>query len=414
MTRNRSSASARVSAARAPAPAKASRARKRALPFKIADRYLFFQVIAATFRIQLIFASILLLVGTSALSRKVGLSGLLPVLHLQLPRIFLFTLPMSLIYGTLQTFGELSGRGEITAMGAGGMSLPRLMRAPFLWGAILAVTAFWVQEVLVPGAETRKSEQVGKQVLAGIGVQKNFSFRDPPRGPLKKIVQAKLFDPKSNSLISPHLLFFRRSDGGLEREVVAKKGTWNEQTGRWKFFSVKITEYRGRADSPFPVIMNTDVAENENIPNPRAMNKATKSRAEHLANGDFEMVSTGDLLDYRSELAAKRASLRSSADIQENRKLSSGATYGIHDKIATPLVCLALILVGCPLGIRPQRSSGGVSFGTSLIVILLYYSVWTWIAFGGKSGTVNPYFAAYLPLGLTTIIGAALLWKKSR
>jgi len=344
----------------------------------------------------------------------VGIAGLLPVLYLQLPRIFLFTLPMSLIYGSVQTFGELSGRGEITALSAGGLSLPRLMRAPLLWGALLAVTAFWVQEILVPGAETRKNTQVAQQVLNELGVQKNFSYRDPSRGFLKRIVEADSFDPKSNLLIRPRLEFYRLSNGIAKMTVSAERGTWNEKTGAWKFYKVKTTIFRGRADSPFPEITESTTAENTNLPNPGAMNKATKSRAEHLANGDFEMVSTADLIAYRSELETERATLRAPADLQENRKLSRGAAYGIHDKIATPLVCLALILVGCPLGIRPQRSSGGVSFGVSLIVILVYYGIWTWMAYGGKSGEADPLFAAYLPLCLTTVIGAVLLWKKSR
>jgi lipopolysaccharide export system permease protein len=58
------------------------------------------------------------------------------------------------------------------------------------------------------------------------------------------------------------------------------------------------------------------------------------------------------------------------------RRLISGATFGIHDKIATPLLCLALILVGAPLGLRPQRASAGFAPGMSLLIIMMYYFVW--------------------------------------
>jgi lipopolysaccharide export system permease protein len=98
----------------------------------------------------------------------------------------------------------------------------------------------------------------------------------------------------------------------------------------------------------------------------------------------------------------------------EWRKRADSAAFGIHDKIATPLVCVALILIAAPLGLRPQRSAGGFSLGLSLMILLIYYVVWTWATQVGKQGTANPLFMAYLPLALTLVVGGALTWKKVR
>jgi lipopolysaccharide export system permease protein len=89
-------------------------------------------------------------------------------------------------------------------------------------------------------------------------------------------------------------------------------------------------------------------------------------------------------------------------------------TYGIHDKIATPLVCLAVVLIGAPLGVRRQRTAGGFAMGLSLAALLCYYVVWTWAAQLGKGGYGSPYLLAYLPLVLTLSIGVVLMKLKSR
>lgn len=406
--------------AHAKAVERESRSRRNFLPFKLADVYLFRQISGATLRSLMLFAGLLLIAGSLAIVRKAAIgaipfSGMLQIIALQLPRIFLFSLPMSLLYGALHTFSDLSSKGEVTAFNAGGMSLPRMLRAPLVWGVVLTFAAFFVQEAFVPKAETKRTEVLAQQVSSALGVQENFSWRDPAHGLVKKIVQAEKFDPESKTLTKPSLQFYDGLD--LNLTISAESGTWNEQTGFWSFRKGKIVNYpkgRGSGDDTFSVPSYFDTLERDDIPDPTLLGQSNKSRAEHLANGDFEMVSISDLLEYRAQLTEEYEKAAGTKLQYDYGLLMSGATYGIHDKIATPLICLALILVGVPLGLRPQRSSGGVSLGLSLMVILVYYMVWTWASYPGKAGTANPLLMAYLALTLTTLAGSIFIWKKSR
>ena len=89
-------------------------------------------------------------------------------------------------------------------------------------------------------------------------------------------------------------------------------------------------------------------------------------------------------------------------------------TFGIHDKFATPLVCLAMMLIGAPLGIRPQRTaSAGLAMGLSLGVLILYYLVWTLAMQWGKAGGEGPLVAAYLSFALTAGVGLVMVARKS-
>lgn len=422
-----------------PARGAASNVRRRGRRklFNIADGYLFSQVMEGTLRGLLWFGGLLAMFAVLSAVRKAADQTLSPSAALlfiayQLPRIMLFALPMSVLYGTLQAFSELSGKGEIIALWAGGMSLKRMLRAPLMWGAILAVCAFVVQETVVPGAETRRNEVVAREVIARLG-DGPLSFRDPARGPLERVIEAKSFDPETNTLKQPIVTLFREKQVDY---LEAESGQWNQETGHWSFVNGRMwTTPRGqsaRDESPIKFSFQRVERSAEQVPQPGKLRRSALTRSENLAKGNFEVVSFAELLAYRSELvnqesrlqsvpgAAQSASGKSAtgdekqSDAVKIRKLINGATYGIHDKIATPLISLALILVGAPLGLRPQRASAGFAPGMSLLVLLVYYVMWSGTSYSGKEGTINPLLMAYLSPALTILIGLALVWKKNR
>jgi lipopolysaccharide export system permease protein len=383
-------------------------------PLTIADRYLFWQLVGATLRGLVWFGGILLVVIVLTSLRKMSQQAL-PITTLaefiwyQIPRIVQYALPMSLLFGTVQTFSELSGRGEITALWAGGMSFTRMLRAPLLWGLVLVGLVFVLQEFLVPGAET-KMKELRTQKVAELGVQNDFRYEHPRTGPLKRVIQAAAFDPLTKTLIRPSVQLYRDRDVYLQ--ISAERGSWDQESELWDFYNARITTFpSGKSRSAASVEMFSQHLQKtaEEVGDPKALLAQQNSRAEYLANGSFELVSLFELAAYRRELTQAQ----DRPDVI-TRKLILGATFGIHDKIATPLLCLALILVGAPLGLRPQRSSAGFAPGMSLLIIMLYYFVWMTVSYPGKHGTANPYLMAYLAPALTALIGLVLVWKKNR
>jgi lipopolysaccharide export system permease protein len=264
----------------------------------------------------------------------------------------------------------------------------------------------------VPGAET-KIKELRNQKVDELGVQENFAWSDPPppRGPVKRMIQAAAFDPATNSLMRPSVQLFRQRDVYLQ--ISAERGSWDRETNLWTFYNGKIIFFPSGKNRSGGASVEQEFVRIEksidDIADPASLQAQQNSRAEHLAKGDFEMVSMAELAAYRSALASGQE-----APDSTTRKLISGATYGIHDKIATPLLCLALILVGAPLGLRPQRSSAGFAPGMSLLIIMLYYFTWMALAHPGKHGNANPYLMAYIAPALTAIVGLVLVWKKNR
>ncbi len=401
------------------APAK--RSRPKLLP--LADGYVAGGIVAATVRSIGWFAGLFLAFALVQAARNVAMADV-PLaiaaesLALQLPRIVLFTIPASLLYGTVATFTEMSSRGEVTALMCGGMSLPRMLRWPLVFSVLLTLFAFWLQEVVVPDFELRKSNLTVRVATAILENQKFKPLVDyDDDGALERTVQAKKFDIKSKTIVAPVIQLFR-SDGVMVTEIKAQRAAWDGARNAWVFYwgsTRTLKDKTAKSDfttyaSEFPQFLVTT----DKMPAPDTFDKSEKSARDQIERKNYEMVSWRQLDAFRAEQIAALPTL---GDAQQGalKKEIRRETYGIHDKFATPLVAIAMLLIGAPLGVRPQRTaSAGLAMGISLMVILAYYLGWTFCAQWGKGGGQMPIVAAYLPVAVLGAVGVALLIRKGR
>jgi lipopolysaccharide export system permease protein len=395
------------------------------LPMKIADAYLLGSVCDATLRGLVWFAGLLIAFSVITAVRKV-VTDQLPVTMMfelvayQMPRVFLFTLPISVLYGTVQTFTDLSTRGELTALGAGGMSLPRMVRAPMLWGLVLAIFAFWLQESIVPKAQRQYQNVISQRALEVAAVQRDFEMNDSKSTGARRIY-AKVFDPKSRTLIGPRITIYNE-DNQVGLEIIAERAQWDIEAGDWTFYNgrsritprIKV-ENPTMDDLPPGIWTLFKQMSVKTLPNPDALNRPADSVQYNLDKKNYEMLSISDMRGFLNKHPQWLAETGDPETRDFIYKRMKSLTFGIHDKIATPLLCLAVVLIGAPLGVRPQRSaSAGIAMGLSLGVLLVYYILWSWVSQIGKAGVGNPLVLAYSPLALTLVIAAVLMKIKSR
>jgi lipopolysaccharide export system permease protein len=391
------------------------------LPLKIADSYLLASVISGTFRGLcwfggLLFAFAIISAVRRIVSDQLPASLMIKLVAYQMPRILLFTLPMSVLFGTVQTFADLSTRGELTALSVGGMSLPRMVRSPLVWGALLAVLAFWLQESVVPQAERRNKEIVASTVMSGQAGQEEFVLVDRTAGnQLERVIQANYFDPKTRTLLEPSIQLYN-ANKEVALDIRAERAHWDVENGKWIFSNgyTKIMPNVSGNELPLPRVSKFKELVVDVLPDPKAMKARTITINEHLEKKNYEMLSISDLRSYRAKQPALLEKVTYPKIKEKIQSRIKSLTFGIHDKIATPLICIAVILIGAPLGVRPQRSGGGFAMGLSLAALLLYYVLWSWVSQIGKAGIGNPVMLAYLPLCLTLLIGVVLMKIKSR
>lgn len=406
---------------RAPTAATApGRSRPKLLP--LADGFIVGGIAAATLRSIGWFAGLFLAfamiqaaknVATADLPAAVAIQGLL----LQLPRIVLFTIPASLLYGTVATFSEMSARGEVTALMCGGMSLPRMLRFPIVFAVLLTVFAFWLQEVVVPDFELRKSNltlTVATAILENQKFKPLVSYHDD--GTLERVVQAEKFDLKSKAILKPVIQIYGLNNT-VETEIKAQSASWDSKRNAWVFTQGSTRTPREKGADNLESVLSEwpqTVITTEQMPNPDAFEQTEKSARDQIERKNYEMVSWQQLNAFRAEQIENAKSLNGDSRRKVEKEIRR-ETYGIHDKFATPLVALAMLLIGAPLGVRPQRTaSAGLAMGISLIVILGYYLLWTLCTQWGKGGGNAPVLAAYLPVAALSIVGFVLLIRKGR
>ena len=353
-------------------------------------------------------------VATADLPVAIAIQSLI----LQLPRIVLFTIPASLLYGTVATFSEMSSRGEVTALMCGGMSLPRMLRWPIVFAVGLTALTFWLQEVVVPDFELRKSNltvTVAAAILENQKFKPLISYRDD--GTLERIIQAEKFDIKNKTILNPVIQLFR-ADGLIESEIKAPRAAWDSVQNAWVFYQGTSRSLKDKTSKDDFTTILSDPADfmvkTEQMPDPDSFEGTEKSARDQIERKNYEMVSWRQLNAYRAEQIADAKNVNGEARREVEKEIRR-ETYGIHDKFATPLVVLAMLLIGAPLGVRPQRTaSAGMAMGVSLIVILGYYLTWTLCTQWGKGGGNAPILAAYVPVAALSAVGIMLLIRKGR
>ncbi len=391
------------------------------------DSYLLGHVVVATLTglswfLGLLMVAVVITGVQKLVSNALSFGSMAQFVAYQVPRMVLFALPMAVLFGAVQTFADLSKGGEVTAMGAAGVGLARLLRAPLLWAALLAGFAFWLQEAVVPPLERSKDALLVRQMKAGLGAQRSFRFEDPPadQGPLKRIVQASGFDPSTNTLLRPRVQLYN-ADQQMYLQISAQTARWDGD--QWTFYNGQTL----RLDTMSTANSATNSAASKDgfssasfgqarvdVPSPQLLRGESTSLGKRLRQGDFLMLSLFEVAGYRQKLLSMLPRDTASAEYSRTYNLIQTATFGLHDKIAAPLVCLAFALVGVPLGLRSPRSGSGGAMGLSLVVLLLYYVGWTWTSTLGRAGAANPLLMAYLAPGLVALTGALLVWRKGQ
>ena len=176
--------------------------------------------------------------------------------------------------------------------------------------------------------------------------------------------------------------------GALVRRIDAAEATWDGK--RWVFTSgVKRTfDAAGRevAES-FPRLAVGGLAE---VP-------------DDFARDDIRP----DEMNY-FQLAAYITRLRSSGARVANYLVD------LHMKLAFPVICLVVVLIGGALATRLRMQSAALGFGLSIAIAVLYYAVMRAGQALGHNGAMPPYAAAWMGDAIFGSIGIAMMRQAQR
>lgn len=327
---------------------------------------------------------------------------ILKITILLLPAVLVKTFAMALLLGALLAFGRLSGDSEITAVRAAGVSLYRIVLPVSIFSLLVAGTAFWMNEQMVPAA-AKESVQLMTKIAQDADATKAqpLKYIQVENGRVVAMIGARNAIPavgaEAPRIQGVHIVTYDK--GGNESFVMFAKElefTPNNLT-RWRI--------RGGAevlnrDGSYHITIQGDVWP-ENIPQPNA------TLEEMLASSvrDFDVYS---MREIRALIRKGEESGNLTPEQMRNYE------YGYWNKIALPLAAFIFGTLGATLGIRNHRTGSATGFAVSVAIIFSYFTLANFMNVYAMGGVFPPYIASFTPIAIGLIASGVILWRRNR
>jgi len=313
-------------------------------------------------------------------------STVLYLFLLVLPQSLPFTIPLGVLIATLITLSRMSTDGEIIAMRAAGVPsqrvIPPILGFGFAALCIAAASSLW----LTPWA-IRERYRVENQLI---------------EGGLTSDVQPRVFEEQFPNTI----LYVTDVTTGI--------------TGRWKrVFLADITPPENRpvgaaerGDGPKITLASEAVVVADPAQNRLQLslhNGSTYEAGKETADYQITAFPEGD----QGLQARKPAEVRAAqptvemdtlplyrqayhdAELTPTAKLD--ARIELHQRLALPLACVLMALVGVPLGITRKRAGKSSAVVMTAFLAFLYYMARITFISLARQGTLTPEAAMWLP-----------------
>lgn len=291
---------------------------------------------------------------------------------LVLPPVIVLILPACLLLAMLYSLSRLTRHNEITAMRAGGVSIYRIIM-PFI-GIGLAATLLsgLLNELVVPDSDYRAKqflEYQTKDRVETIYFANNIALK---RGP--HVWHIQKLDTRDHSMYNIELVE-QREDGSDAVKYQAEKALWLD--GRWWFTDVTAQRYKPNGDlsgAPEMILQK----EMRDLPEtPQTFMAEIK---------DPQFLSSREMIDY---LAAQTDI---SGDTRARLKVD------LHARMATPLVCLLITIIGVPVGAHTGRRG---AFAGIMLALSLFFAIYITQLIAqalGKQEMIPAWLGGWLPI----------------
>ena len=295
------------------------------------------------------------------------------------------------LIAVLFTFSTLNTGNEVVAMRSSGLNFWQITKPAIMFGLIISILVFWVNERLVPRA-TEVTQQIRNENMVLLVDRmrrkkekiKNLTFY----GLKNRLYFIDTFDPDASELKGITIIE-HDSAQNMREKIVALKGVW---TGiAWKFYQCQITTFtRSNINTPLKI----KVYKEKLMDIKESPDDFLKQRL------NVNSMNIRQLRDYIERFSKSGA-----------QKALNNMRVDLHQKIAYPFGNFVIVLLGLPfaLMIRSRKGSTFIAIGIALILGFLYYVANAVALAFGKSGLLPPIFSAWATPVLFTIIALVVI-----
>ncbi len=331
--------------------------------------------------------TLILFAGNSVrlIAEQVPLARFIRVIPYLLVFISTYTMPMSLLTAAVFTFGRLGLDNELTAIRAAGISLSVVILPVLLLALALCLISLPLNTHVAPRCHFM-IESVIQADLWDSDVQ--WTDRHEPTISLP---DCKVFIGDGSGDVYRDILICTMTDGRPEQFIIADTATLSINREE------RTLDFLLRDGTLF---------------------YAEKGISNDVHPGTFGSMTFVASLPSAQDVEPGMRGLELGA-LREKIKQKAFAAWRLdkaktemHKRISLSFACMALVLVGLPLGILTRRGNFTAAFGVSIaIVFVLYYPMLVMGEVLGNMGLVSPATAMWTPNAAAACIGTCLLWR---
>lgn len=349
---------------------------------KLADRYILAELsgpflLSAGGFILFMVANIIFLMVDQIVNRQVPALAVIEMVLLRIPAILVLTFPVAMLFASLLGLGRLSAGNEIMAMRTSGITFGRIALPIFAVAVILVIVTFLTNEKIAPWA-THQSENIIKQILirkAIPPVQPNVFIH----GPNDSVYYVGSVD--KDTQMFQHVMIYEPQDSPYPRMTTAERAHYDGD---------HLHLYNGSIHQYGPIgLTNYEVSFKEMVI-PIAV--------------DPQLFTAGDKSPFEMNAAELRRQI-------QNFKVAGMSTKSLatdyHFKLSLPFGAFVAGLIGIPLAVKFPRTGKFLGIGIAILLLFVYYCLFSVFRSLGLIGILPPLIAAWLP---NLILGGTGIW----
>ena len=423
------------------------------LMFRLLDRYLIREIVPYVLLGLLLLTGIIFAQEASRFSELLVVASrnglpmvtLWRVMSALIPGILVFTLPISLLIGTLVGLGRLSGDSEIVALGASGTSRLRMLVPVLVISIMIAAMMVYVTFNLLPQSIHNLTDLKANQSLVFQGLNAEIKPRVFEESIPQKVLYIEDIDRANNVWHNIFLVDLGNGPGQM-KILTASTGSLRqgERSEMPELHLQRValhqtdTAQRERQDQAEE---QKQLAEQTSATSPATAAPASgeqatsqeKQKEKKRGVGDAQppyTVARSDDWVYGMEVSEEKKN--DSTGIDQDAREIDEMKWGdliryapadgdarewlaeIHKRLALPAACLVFALLGVGFGIANVRI--GRSFGLllGLAITIVYYLLALWGQHAALSGTLPVWLGIWLANILLAALGVTVIAAQRR
>ena len=355
--------------------------------FKISllDKFILSQVFGATLVCLILFIIVWIAPETlfkiikKLLEDELTGYGAIRKLILEIPKVLAKAIPVGILLGSIFTFDRLSKNSELSILRGIGLSFNRIMAPVIIFGAVLSIFCYTVNDKLVPIASQKLGESKGG------GSHFVYILENPDKTPKQNIIVSNFTPQKIFNITVMNFSHEKYTDATMFKSIVFAPVAYKQEKS-WVLNDALI--YEIDEDGIYK-----KVSHQAKYPILTQGNQAQEVFDLMLNNTRKERVFTNHQIKNYTKLL-KRANFS-----DEYRYFKAK----LYQRYLHPLTCILFAIIGCMLGFAPPRSQRLIGFTIAVGMIFAYYITLPFFDLLAQKAVLPPFIAAVFPILLFII-----------